>query len=72
MMKLAQLKFPHDKLFKEVWSDLESARSFLENYLPSDFLVVMDLESLEIHKGSFVEKTFFGLGTWVRRNMQNG
>ena len=35
---------------------MESAWSFLENYLPTDLLAVMDLTSLEIHKGSFVEK----------------
>ena len=35
---------------------MECARGFLENYLPPDLLGVMDLSSLEIHKGSFVEK----------------
>jgi len=56
MKKRSDLKFSHDKLFKEVWSDLDNARTFLENYLPPDLLAVMDLKSLEIHKGSFVEK----------------
>ncbi|GAB6094229.1 hypothetical protein JCM14469_04810 [Desulfatiferula olefinivorans] len=46
----------HDKLFKEIWSDLENARSFLENYLPPAYLTVFDLKTLEICKGSFVEK----------------
>ena len=54
--QISHLKFSHDKLFKEIWSDVESAWSFLENYLPTDLLAVMDLTSLEIHKGSFVEK----------------
>jgi len=56
MKNRSDLTFSHDKLFKEVWSDLENARVFLENYLPSELLAVMDLASLEIHKGSFVEK----------------
>lgn len=47
----------HDKLFKETFSNLEHARSFLENYLPSDLLAVFNLDSLEICKGSFVEKS---------------
>ncbi|MBU1171552.1 MAG: Rpn family recombination-promoting nuclease/putative transposase [Proteobacteria bacterium] len=46
----------HDKLFKITWSNLENARSFLENYLPPDLLSIFDLNSLEICKGSFVEK----------------
>lgn len=56
MKRISHLKFSHDKLFKEIWSDVESARAFLENYLPSALLAVMDLTSLEIHKGSIVEK----------------
>jgi hypothetical protein len=28
---------PHDKLFKQIWSDRETAADFLANYLPRDF-----------------------------------
>lgn len=28
------LSTPHDKLFKETWSDLENTRSFLTHFLP--------------------------------------
>jgi len=47
---------PHDKLFREVWSDTGNARSFLAHYLPPEVLQITDLESLEICKDSFVEK----------------
>lgn len=47
---------PHDKLFRETWSNLENVRSFLKHYLPADVLKLMDLQSLEISKDSFVEK----------------
>lgn len=47
---------PHDKLFRETWSNLENARSFLHHYLPHHVLRLMDLDTLEISKDSFVEK----------------
>jgi predicted transposase YdaD len=47
---------PHDKLFRETWSNLDNARSFLHHYLPDHVLACMDLETLEISKDSFVEK----------------
>lgn len=73
MKRISHLKFSHDKLFKEIWSDVESARSFLENYLPSALLAVMDLTSLEIHKGSFVEKNLkeYHLETLLRYLIAN-
>ncbi len=47
---------PHDKLFKETWSNLENVRSFLKHYLPANVLKLMVLKNLEICKDSFVEK----------------
>ncbi len=29
---------PHDKIFREIWSDQEAARNFLESYLPAAIL----------------------------------
>ena len=46
----------HDKLFRETWSDLDSARSFLQNYLPEKVLNVARLDTLEICKDSFIEQ----------------
>jgi len=47
---------PHDKVFKTAYSDKENARSFLINYLPGTVLNLVDLDTLEISKDSFIEK----------------
>ena len=47
---------PHDKLFRQTWSDLETAKSFLHHYLPRQVLDLADLDTLEICKDTFVEK----------------
>ncbi len=47
---------PHDKLFRETYSDRDNARSFLSHYLPDKVLKLIDLSSLEISKDSFIEK----------------
>ena len=47
---------PHDKLFKEVLSRRENIIDFLNNYLPKDVLNLMDLNTIEIEKDSFIEK----------------
>jgi predicted transposase/invertase (TIGR01784 family) len=47
---------PHDKLFRQTWSDLDTARSFLQHYLPQEVLSLVALDTLEICKDSFVEK----------------
>ena len=47
---------PHDKLFRETWSNLRNARSFLENYLPPSVIELVRLDTLEICKDSFIEK----------------
>jgi predicted transposase/invertase (TIGR01784 family) len=47
---------PHDKLFRATWSDLATAKSFLQNYLPQEILTLTALDTLEICKDTFVEK----------------
>jgi len=47
---------PHDKLFREIWSNKAVAADVLQNYLPEDVLKFIDLSSLEISKDSFIEK----------------
>jgi predicted transposase/invertase (TIGR01784 family) len=46
---------PHDKFFKEMFSKKDVAESFLKNYLPEELLGLVDTESLEISKNSFVD-----------------
>ncbi len=53
---MSKITSPHDKLFKNTWSNLEAAHSFLSHYLPEKVLKFIDLNTLEISKDSFVEK----------------
>ncbi len=47
---------PHDKVFREVYSNKETARSLLADKLPDNVLKLGDLKTLEINKDSFIEK----------------
>ncbi|MEA2059724.1 MAG: Rpn family recombination-promoting nuclease/putative transposase [Thermodesulfobacteriota bacterium] len=47
---------PHDKVFREAYSNKENARSLLTSKLSDKVLALMDLNPLEISKDSFIEK----------------
>jgi predicted transposase YdaD len=47
---------PHDKVFREVYSNKENARSLLADKLPDNVLKLVDLDTMEISKDSFIEK----------------
>jgi predicted transposase YdaD len=47
---------PHDKVFREVYSNKENAWSLLADKLPDKVLKLVDLNTLEISKDSFIEK----------------
>lgn len=47
---------PHDKFFKEMLGDVETAKDFIANYLPEKVLNVMDVNTLEVQKTSFINK----------------
>ena len=53
---MTRISNPHDKLFKEIWSNQETARDFLDNYLPAEIKALIDLSTLEICKDSFVNQ----------------
>jgi len=46
---------PHDRLFKEIWSDRDVATDFLNRYLPADVRAVIQTDTLEICKDSFIQ-----------------
>jgi len=46
----------HDRFFKEVLGDIETAKSFLQHYLPPKIVRLIDPESITIEKDSYVEK----------------
>ncbi len=46
----------HDALFKEIWKNKKEAKTLLKNCLPKNILKIIDIDSIEISKDSFVEK----------------
>ena len=48
---------PHDKLFKEIWSDPEAAKQFFAKHAPENILKHIDLNTLQIRKDSFVDES---------------
>ncbi|MBK5245094.1 MAG: Rpn family recombination-promoting nuclease/putative transposase [Eubacteriaceae bacterium] len=57
-MKNSETKIqnPHDKFFKDTFSNPLVARDFIENYLPEPILKMVDLNELEIQNGSHVDE----------------
>ena len=53
---MAKLSKPHDKFFKETFSQPTIVRDFVQNYLPAEIVVTLELDSLELQKDSFVEE----------------
>ncbi|MDI6794303.1 MAG: Rpn family recombination-promoting nuclease/putative transposase [bacterium] len=51
-----QITNPHDKFFKEVFTRRDTAVEFFLNYLPEDVVRLLNLDSLEYAKGSFIDK----------------
>ena len=41
---------PHDKLFRETWSDKEVAQDFLRRYLPPQVVALLDFSTLRFPK----------------------
>ncbi|OQC31070.1 MAG: hypothetical protein BWX67_01370 [Thermotogae bacterium ADurb.Bin062] len=66
----------HDKFFKEVLGDIETAKSFLQHYLPPKIVRLIDPESITIEKDSYVEKDlseyFFDLLFRVKMQQEEG
>ncbi|MBF0474490.1 MAG: Rpn family recombination-promoting nuclease/putative transposase [Deltaproteobacteria bacterium] len=51
-----QIKYGHDRFFKSVFSGKEEARDFLLNHLPESVVGLLDLDSLEPGKDTFVDQ----------------
>ncbi|MDD3050920.1 MAG: Rpn family recombination-promoting nuclease/putative transposase [Candidatus Cloacimonetes bacterium] len=47
---------PHDKFFKDTFSNPLVTRDFIENYLPAPILKIVDLDELEIQDSSHVDE----------------
>ena len=51
-----KIQNPHDKFFKETLGKAEVAKDFLNNYLPGNIIKVIDVDTLEPQKDSFINK----------------
>jgi predicted transposase YdaD len=49
-----KIENPHDKFFKEIFGKVEVAKDFLNNYLPENIMKVIDVDTLEPQKDSFI------------------
>ena len=47
---------PHDKFFKETFSNVEVAKDFINNYLPQNIVDIIDVNTLEPQKDSFINE----------------
>jgi len=52
----SELSNPHDRFFKEIWSREAIGQDFLRHYLPQEIVDLLDLDSLELTKDSFVDR----------------
>ncbi len=50
------MKNPNDKFFKAAFADIETARGFLQHYLPEEVKKQIDLTTLETTQGSYVDR----------------
>lgn len=53
---MSDVSNPHDKFFKDAFSQPHIARDFIENYVPSEIVAALDLSVLELQKDSFVDE----------------
>lgn len=51
-----KIQTPHDKFFKETFGRVGVAKDFLNNYLPQNIINVVDMDTLEPQKDSFIDK----------------
>jgi recombination-promoting nuclease RpnB len=59
MTKRTIIHQPGDKLFKQAMSYPAVARQFLEVHLPKELLTLLVLDTLEIHKNSFIDANYY-------------
>ena len=51
-----KIQNPHDKFFKETFGNVEVTKDFLNNYLPQNIMKIIDMNTLEPQKDSFINE----------------
>jgi len=54
---MTEISHPHDKFFKELFSRPGTAEDFLRNYIPEHIAGILDTETFELVKDSFVDRS---------------
>ena len=71
-----KIQNPHDKFFKETFGRVDVARDFLNNYLPQNIVDIIDTDTLEPQKDSFIneelQESFSDLLFKARINKREG
>ena len=57
MSFMEEITRPHDRFFKETFSQVETARDFVRHYLPKEIAALLNLDTLEVTKDSFVDES---------------
>ena len=53
---MSEITNPHDKFFKQVFTRMETVEEFIRHYLPPDVVGLLDLDTLECTKDTFIDK----------------
>ena len=53
---MSDIRNPHDLFFRETFSRIEITHDFIENYLPAEVVAILNLDTLEPQKDSFVDE----------------
>ena len=51
-----KIQNPHDKFFKKTFGDVAVAKDFLNNYLPQKIIGIIDIDTLEPQKDSYINE----------------
>lgn len=52
---MPEINHPHDAFFKKVFARTDVAADFLTHYLPPEVLRLLDVQTLELVKDTFVD-----------------
>ena len=55
---MADITNPHDKFFRENFSQIEIVKDFLRNYLPQKVSTLLNLDQISLQKDSFIDDEF--------------
>lgn len=53
---MSDIATPHDRYFRSVMTDMQVARDFFQHYLPEKIKNLVDLDSLKLCKGSYIDE----------------